>query len=103
MGEILGAVFLAGDQSNLNPTLQIKPVKVSANGIESKDGQTLIDKKKGKLVKILENMNPIAYYDVYANQLGLEKQSAVLGSFNEQKRMWRKPPKTSLKYDIKQR
>ncbi|XP_024931679.3 nucleoside hydrolase 3 [Ziziphus jujuba] len=103
LGEILGAVFLAGDQSNLNPTLQIKPVKVSANGIESKDGQTLIDKKKGKLVKILENINPIAYYDVYANQLGLEKQSAVLGSFNEQKRMWRKPPKTSLKYDIKQR
>lgn len=103
MGEILGAVFLAGDHSHLNSTLQIKPIKVSANGIESKDGQTLIDEKKGKLVKILENINTIAYYDDFANQLGVEMQSAVLGSFNEQKRMWHQPPKTNLKYDIKQR
>uniref|UniRef100_A0A7N2LW35 Inosine/uridine-preferring nucleoside hydrolase domain-containing protein n=1 Tax=Quercus lobata TaxID=97700 RepID=A0A7N2LW35_QUELO len=89
-GEILGAVALAGD---LKPTVQVKPVKIYAEGIESKDGQTVIDEKDGKLVKILENVKPTAYYDLFANRLGDMKQSAIIGSFDEQKRLWSTPPK----------
>lgn len=89
-GEILGAVALAGE---LKPTVQVKPVKIFAEGFESKDGQTVIDKKYGKLVKILENVDPTAYYDLFANRLGNMKQSAVIGSFDEQKRQWSTQPK----------
>ncbi|KAM4116217.1 hypothetical protein ACB094_02G033500 [Castanea mollissima] len=89
-GEILGAVALAGD---LKPTVQVKPVKIFAEGVESKDGQTVIDKKYGKLVKILKNVDPTAYYDLFANRLGNMKQSAVIGSFDEQKRQWSTRPK----------
>ncbi|KAF2311021.1 hypothetical protein GH714_019166 [Hevea brasiliensis] len=45
LGEILGAVVLAGD-SFLNPILQIKPIKVLADGAESKDGQIVVDENK---------------------------------------------------------
>ncbi|XP_024027519.1 uncharacterized protein LOC21394548 isoform X2 [Morus notabilis] len=92
LGEILGAVFLAGDHSHLNTSLKIKPIKVYAQGIEAKDGQTWVDEKQGKSVKILENINPMAYYNVLAKQLSDEKQSAVIASYDEQKRIWIKPP-----------
>lgn len=91
-GEILGAIVLAREHSLLKPTLQVKPIKVFAEGVESNDGQTVIDEKHGKLIKILENVNPAAYYDLFANQLGDAKQSAVVGSFDDQRRMWNTPP-----------
>uniref|UniRef100_A0A5B7BPA6 Inosine/uridine-preferring nucleoside hydrolase domain-containing protein n=1 Tax=Davidia involucrata TaxID=16924 RepID=A0A5B7BPA6_DAVIN len=93
LGEILGAVILAGDNSILNSAFQVKPIKVFATGVESEDGQITIDKKQGKPVKVLENVNPMVYYDLFANQLGDEKQSAVLGSFYEQRRIWSTPNK----------
>ncbi|KAK2995551.1 hypothetical protein RJ640_014948 [Escallonia rubra] len=86
LGEILGAVILAGDQSVLNATFQGKPVEVHATGLESEDGELVINKKHGKSVKILESLNSVEYYDLFANQLGNEKQSAVIGSFEEQRR-----------------
>ena len=92
MGEILGAIFLAGDHPNLKPTLQEMPIKVIAEGVESTDGQILIDKKQGKFVKILKNVDPMAYYDLFADRLGDKKQSAVLGSYDEQRIMWNTPP-----------
>ncbi|OVA11405.1 Inosine/uridine-preferring nucleoside hydrolase domain [Macleaya cordata] len=46
LGEILGAVILAGDHQ-LNPTLQVKPIKVMATGDLSEDGQIVIDQKHG--------------------------------------------------------
>ncbi|POO02364.1 Inosine/uridine-preferring nucleoside hydrolase [Trema orientale] len=92
LGEILGAVFLAGDHSYLSPSLQVKPIKVYAQGIETKHGQTWIDAKKGKSVKVLQNINHTSYYNVLANQLIDKKQSAVIASFDEQKRMWSKGP-----------
>uniref|UniRef100_A0A2N9HHN7 Inosine/uridine-preferring nucleoside hydrolase domain-containing protein n=1 Tax=Fagus sylvatica TaxID=28930 RepID=A0A2N9HHN7_FAGSY len=88
--EILGAVALTGD---LKPTVKVKPVKVIAEGVESTDGQTLIDEKYGKLVKILENVNYTTYYDLFANRLNDVKQSAVLGSFDEQISQWSRLPK----------
>ncbi|KAJ9181999.1 hypothetical protein P3X46_006037 [Hevea brasiliensis] len=91
LGEILGAVVLAGDPL-LNPILQIKPIKVLAEGVESKDGQIVVDEKQGKLVKILESVDPVVYYDVFTMQLGVKNQSAVVGSFEEQRRMWSSQP-----------
>ncbi|XP_065863521.1 nucleoside hydrolase 3-like isoform X2 [Euphorbia lathyris] len=88
LGEILGAVILGGDNSLLNTVLQMKPIKIVAGGIESKDGETVIDEKQGKLIKVLENVDSEAYYDVFAKQLGNKKQSAVIGSFDEQKKIW---------------
>lgn len=90
LGEVLGAVILAGDHSSLKPTFSIKPIKVFAEGVESKDGYTYID-NAGKSVKLLENVDPRAFYDLFSQQLGNEKQSAVIGSFDDQKRMWSTP------------
>ncbi|KAG8499641.1 hypothetical protein CXB51_006090 [Gossypium anomalum] len=91
-GEILGAILMAGDQRKLKPTMQEMPIKVIAEGIEAIDGQILIDEKHGKLVQILKNIDPMAYYDQFADRLGDEKQSAVLGSLDEQRKMWNTPP-----------
>ena len=91
LGEIVGAVILADDQSLLRQSQQFKPVRVVAEGVESTDGQTVVDEKQGKLVRILENVDAAAYYDLFANQLGSKKQSAVVGSFAEQTRTWSQP------------
>lgn len=90
MGEVLGAVILAGDRSSLKPTFSIKPIKVFAEGVESKDGYTYVD-NAGKSVKLLETVDPRAFYDLFSHQLGNENQSAVIGSFDDQKRMWSMP------------
>ncbi|XWS39086.1 hypothetical protein CRYUN_Cryun18bG0019900 [Craigia yunnanensis] len=90
--KILGAIFLDGDHPNLKPTMQEMPIQVIAEGVESRDGQILIDKKQGKLVKILKNVDPTARYDLFSNRLGDEKLSAVLGSYKEQRIMWNTPP-----------
>lgn len=90
---MVGAVFLAGDHSLLDPNLQVKPIKVYAEGVESEDGQTVIDEKQGKFVNVLGSINPEAYYHILTNQLGAEEQSAVLSSFDEQKRCGMSPPK----------
>ncbi|CAN0856072.1 Nucleoside hydrolase 3 [Linum grandiflorum] len=92
LGEILGAVVLAGDPSFLRPVLQAKSVKVLADGDESTDGRIVIEEHQGKSVKVLEDIDRNAYYKAFANQLGEKKQSAVVGSFQEQKRMWSRPP-----------
>lgn len=90
LGEILGAVLLV-DGPNLNPTMQTKPVSVLAGNI-SKDGQMVINRKNGKLVSILNNFNSEAYYSHFANFLGDRRQSAVIGSFDEQGKKWSMPP-----------
>ncbi|KAK9291520.1 hypothetical protein L1049_019468 [Liquidambar formosana] len=92
LGEVLGAVILVGNHPYLNQTFQFKPLKISANGEISKDGQIIIDEKQGRLVRVLESLNPIAFYDCFANVLSDKRQSAVIGSFDEQKRLWRTLP-----------
>ncbi|CAN0898573.1 Nucleoside hydrolase 3 [Linum grandiflorum] len=95
LGEILGAVFLAGDHSILKPTLQVESIKLLAEGDESTDGQTiLVDEKQGKVVNVLKYIDPDSCYAAFANQLGEEKQSAIVGSFQEQKSMWSMPPES---------
>ncbi|KAI3469469.1 hypothetical protein Pfo_026132 [Paulownia fortunei] len=93
LGEILGAVILAGNNSFLKTSYAVRRVEVLATGVESEDGQTTINQNKGSWVKVLEHVDPLAYYDTFANQLGNEKQSAVIGSFAEQRRIWSAPPK----------
>ena len=88
LGEILGAVVLGDSHSSLNPKFDVKPIKVSADGVESTDGKIVVDEKHGKLVRILSRVNAGAYHDLYANKLGDQNQSAKEGSFEEQTRKW---------------
>ncbi|KMZ56894.1 Pyrimidine-specific ribonucleoside hydrolase [Zostera marina] len=92
LGEILGAAFLANDPS-LKASAETKSVYVLADGNMSTDGQTLIGKQgEGKPVKILQNIDSGGYYKHFTGLLGSKKQSAVIGSFEEQKVQWSTPP-----------
>ncbi|CAI8610562.1 unnamed protein product [Vicia faba] len=91
LGEILGAVVLAEKASTPKTKFEVKSIKVLASGNESTDGKIVVDEKKGKLVKILSNVEENAYYDLYANKLGDQYQSAKVASFKAQKRQWSHP------------
>ncbi|XP_076894912.1 nucleoside hydrolase 3-like [Bidens hawaiensis] len=91
LGEMLGAVILSIDQQALNSTFQVKYLKVRATGEISKDGQIIVDPKRRKSFKILQKFDHVSYYDVVADRLADDKQSAVIGSFNEQTRIWETP------------
>ncbi|KAJ7980183.1 inosine-uridine preferring nucleoside hydrolase family protein [Quillaja saponaria] len=91
LGEILGAVVLGGDSRILKSSWKVKPIKVLAEGIESMDGKIMINKKQGKSVNVLENVDAKSYYDLLANRLGDLKQTAKVGSFDEQKKKWSQP------------
>lgn len=97
LGEILGAVILAAENHphQLNQTFEFKSLKVLAEGDKSKVGQIISDEEKGKKVKVLKSVNnPDAYYKLFGNQLGYKRQSAVIASYDEQKRIWSScPPK----------
>lgn len=90
LGEILGAVFLA-NQLYLDSQMQVKPVSVMTGNITT-DGQLFIDEKNGKVVNILDNLNSEAYYSQYAKYLSAINQTAVIGSFDQQKKQWSSPP-----------
>ena len=92
-GEILGAVILAGDQQILSPTFKVKHLKVHATGLISKDGQIMIDREQRKSFKVLDKFDQVSYYDDFADRLADEAQSAVIGSFRQQKRTWSTPHK----------
>ncbi|KAL0735550.1 hypothetical protein Bca4012_011760 [Brassica carinata] len=91
LGEILGAVYLGGDHATLKPRLRAEHIKVIAEGDESKDGQILMDKLRGKQVKILERVDVRGCYEGFASRLGDKNQSAVIGSFEEQRKKWNTP------------
>ncbi|XP_074324153.1 nucleoside hydrolase 3-like [Apium graveolens] len=88
LGEVLGAVVLAGDNSTLKSEFDVKSIRVSATGDVSKDGQLYIDEKQGKSVKVLTNLESSGYYGLLANRLNDKKRSAVVGSFEEQRNIW---------------
>ncbi|XP_010492928.1 PREDICTED: uncharacterized protein LOC104770230 isoform X3 [Camelina sativa] len=92
LGEILGAVFLGGDHASLKPKLRDEHIKVIAEGDESIDGKILIDELRGKQVKILERVDLRGFSESFASRLDDTKQSAVIGSFDEQKKKWSTPP-----------
>ncbi|GFP98624.1 uridine nucleosidase 1, partial [Phtheirospermum japonicum] len=92
-GELLGAVTLGGD-SSLKTRYSVRKVSVLAKGVQSQDGQIIIDGKEGRPVKVLEYIDPQAYYTAFASQLGATDQSAVIGSFEEQRKIWSAGPQT---------
>ncbi|GFP98628.1 probable uridine nucleosidase 1 [Phtheirospermum japonicum] len=77
LGEIVGAIILAGNSSFLKTNYATRNVEVLATGAESEDGRIIIDGNKGRSVKVLEHVDPHAYYTSFANRLGDEKQSAI--------------------------
>lgn len=89
VGEILGSVFLV-EQETLKPFIQENQVDVVV-GDEINEGQTVVDNVKGKLVKILGDFDAEAYFTKFSCSLANKKQSAVISSFNEQKKIWSKP------------
>jgi len=70
--------------------VKVKPVSIVANTTESTDGQILSRRKSANQLKILYNLNNGVYYNHLANSLANDKQSAVVGSFEEQKAIWSK-------------
>ncbi|KAF8084183.1 hypothetical protein N665_0730s0026 [Sinapis alba] len=97
LGEVLGALFLGGDHAVLKPKLRDEQVKVIAEGSDSKDGQILIDKQHGRQVQILESIDPRGCYESFASKLNDKKQSAVIGSFEEQRKKWTTSPNRTLR------
>lgn len=93
MGETLGAVILAGNDTFLKTTYAERNLRVVATGAVGEDGQITIDQSSGSSVKVLEHVDPSAYYHSFADRLGNDKDSAVVGSFEEQRRIWSFPQK----------
>jgi hypothetical protein len=90
LGEILGSVFLV-EQANLKPVIKVKKIDVTV-GDERNEGQLTVDNVKGKLVNSLESLDTEAYFTKFASSLAQQKQTAKISSFDEQKRIWSKPP-----------
>ncbi|GKD93989.1 inosine/uridine-preferring nucleoside hydrolase domain-containing protein, partial [Tanacetum coccineum] len=91
LGEILGAVILAGDQQILSPIFKVKHLKVHATGLISKDGQITIDTEQRKSFKVLDKFDHVLCYNDFADRLADEAQSAVIGSIRQKKRTWCTP------------
>lgn len=89
VGEILGAAFLS-HKFHLNPVMLAKRITVSVDNATTY-GQIIVDQRNGKLVNILDDLDQEAYYKHFANLLGDKIQSAVIGSFEEQKKQWSTP------------
>ena len=94
MGEVLGAVYMV-QGSDLKSSVKLRPISVIANTTKSTDGQIVISKQSVKMVKVLGHFNAGIYYNRLANSLANEKQSAVIGSFEEQMAIWSRPPNNS--------
>ncbi|KAK8951427.1 hypothetical protein KSP39_PZI003900 [Platanthera zijinensis] len=93
LGEILGAVFLAG-QPYLDSQIQVKPINVMVGDLTT-DGQLFFDETNGKAVNILDNINSESFYIQFAKYLSEINQTAVIGSFEQQKKQWSSPPNRS--------
>uniref|UniRef100_A0A0D9WGD5 Inosine/uridine-preferring nucleoside hydrolase domain-containing protein n=1 Tax=Leersia perrieri TaxID=77586 RepID=A0A0D9WGD5_9ORYZ len=94
LGEILGAVYMV-EGSGLKPSVQLKPVSVVANTNKSTDGQIVVSKSSPKLIRVLSDFNGEIFSKQLANSLANKTQSAVIGSFEEQKAIWSRPPENS--------
>lgn len=96
LGEVLGAVLLVDSDHKLNTKMQMKPIRVLAGDL-SLDGQIKVN-QYGKVVRILDDFSSKTYYRRFASLLGHRRQSAVIGSFDEQKKMWNKPNNETVRH-----
>uniref|UniRef100_J3M724 Inosine/uridine-preferring nucleoside hydrolase domain-containing protein n=2 Tax=Oryza brachyantha TaxID=4533 RepID=J3M724_ORYBR len=94
LGEILGAVYMV-EGSGLKPSVELKPVSVVANTNKSTDGQIVVSKSSTKPVRVLSDFDGEIYSKKLTNSLANKRQSAVIGSFEEQKVIWSRPPNNS--------
>ncbi|XP_047094168.1 uncharacterized protein LOC124706546 [Lolium rigidum] len=94
LGEVLGAVYMV-QGSELKSSVKLKPISVIANATKSTDGQIVISQQSTKLVTVLSDFDAEIYYNRLANSLANKKQSAVIGSFEEQMAIWSRPPNNS--------
>jgi hypothetical protein len=92
LGEVLGAVYMV-QGSDLEPSVAAKAVSIVVNTTESTDGQILVRRKSANVLNILYDLNNGVYYNHLANSLVNTKQSAIVGSFEEQKAIWSRPQK----------
>lgn len=89
LGEILGAFFLV-EGSNLSHKVRMKSIEVLSNNNISEDGWIIhLGNGHDKLVKIITDIEKEAFYTNFANSLNSKRQSAVIASFDEQKKLWR--------------
>jgi hypothetical protein len=88
LGEVLGSMFLV-QQSHLNYSITEKAISVGSGHVIM-DGQTLLHETNAKLVKVLDCLHSDVYYTELSQLLATKMQSALVGSFDEQKRMWSK-------------
>lgn len=72
------------------------PLKILFDGDVKNDGQIVIDEKQGRTVKVLRSVNATLYYDHFLDVLNNHIQSARIGSFAAQKRIWSIPPNVLL-------
>ncbi|CAI9284950.1 unnamed protein product [Lactuca saligna] len=91
LGEILGAIIFSGDKKTLNSTFQVEHLRVIAEGRTQEDGQVIVDTRKTKGFKVLEDFDIVSCYNIFAEHLDSREQSAIIGSFDEQKRIWSSP------------
>lgn len=91
LGEILGAIIFSGDKKTLNSTFQVEHLRVIAEGRTQEDGQVIVDTRKTKGFKVLEDFDIVSCYNIFAEHLDSREQSAIIGSFDEQKRLWSSP------------
>lgn len=94
LGELLGAVYLV-EASNMKQSLQLKPISVFADNTASTDGQIVVDPQSTNMVKVLVDFNSEEYYKRVANYLSKREQSAIVGSFAEQRASWSIQPENS--------
>jgi hypothetical protein len=77
----------------VSSSLLSKSISIFANGTTSTNGQMVVDKRSANSVKVLVDFNGEEYYSRVAKSLCNKVQSATIGSFAEQRAMWRRPPK----------
>ncbi|XP_078441079.1 inosine-uridine preferring nucleoside hydrolase family protein isoform X2 [Wolffia australiana] len=91
LGEVIGAAILAGDPT-VGVVLETVSVKVMTGGDQNKDGMLKRESVNGRPVKVVKSVDPKGYHRHVARTLGDNRQSAVIASFDEQRRIWSKRP-----------
>ncbi|CAL5400630.1 unnamed protein product [Camellia sinensis] len=86
---VLVAEILTSDNLDLNLTFQSEPLKILVISDILRDGQITIDRRRGKSAKILKSVDQVT--DLGRDLEREIEKSAVMGSVDEQKRIWSTP------------
>lgn len=78
------------NREKLKKHFKVKPIMVMANGNVATDGWTKVDHLHGKHVRYLNAVNPHTLAVELVKVLNNPSQSAIVASFDEQEKVWRK-------------